>query len=304
MNVFDAAQTDELVTVRDWLRFGISQFRAANLVYGHGTTNAVDEAAYLILATLNLPIDELEPWLDARLVSDERRAVCKILQERITSRKPASYLTGEAWIQGYRFAIDDRVIVPRSYIGELMFSNLPALVGRETPPTRILDMCTGSGCLAILAALVFPSATVDGVDVSDGALAVARANVADYGLKHRIKLIKSDIFSQVPAKSYDLIVANPPYVSEIAMADFPREYRAEPPLAHAGGKDGLDLVRRILSDAGRYLAPDGLLVVEVGQTADLLEADYPRLSFMWLDTEASEREVFALPASSLTGHSI
>src|SRR5262245_55412069 len=210
----------------DWLRYAVSQFRAADLSYGHGTTNAVDEAAYLILHTLHLPIDQLEPWLDAQLLASERQALAKVIESRISTRKPASYLTNEAWIQGHSFYVDERVIVPRSYIGELLAGRLAEIVKEPDAIGQVLDLCTGSGCLAILAALAFPNASVDASDVSAAALEVARRNVRDYGLQQRISLLQSDLFAALAGRRYDLILANPPYVREEAIAAFPPEHAA------------------------------------------------------------------------------
>jgi ribosomal protein L3 glutamine methyltransferase len=291
---------DDLITVRDWLRYGVSRFNAAKLIYGHGTETALDEAAFLILSTLNLAIDDLDPWLDARLAADERRAVCDAIDQRVATRKPAPYITGAAYIQGHRFRVDERVIVPRSYIGELLATDAQTLTASEPWRIhRVLDLCTGSGCLAILAALEFPNATVDAADISSDALEVARLNVADYDLEERIRLVQSDLFKGLAGERYDIIICNPPYVTADAVAAFPPEYRAEPQLAHFGGSDGLDIVRRILKDARTHLAPGGTLIVEVGQANDALEADYPDVPFLWLDTEGSEGEVFSLPASAL-----
>ena len=296
----------ELITVRDWLRHAVTRFNAAGLAYGHGTASALDEAAFLILETLHLPIDQLEPWLDARLATPERVQVRDIIEARIAGRKPASYLTGTAYIRGRRFAVDERTIVPRSYIGELLSDLIdepeaePSPLGLAgAPVASVLDLCTGGGSLAILAALAFPHARIDAVDISKDALEVAQRNVADYGLAGRIKLAQSDLFGALAGRSFDLILSNPPYVSDESLAAFPPEHRAEPKLAHAGGADGLDIVRRILSEAGRYLDPAGTLVVEIGQARDALVAAYPGLPFLWLDTAESEGEVFALPASAL-----
>jgi ribosomal protein L3 glutamine methyltransferase len=288
-----------LLTVRDWLRYATSRFTQAGLAYGHGTASALDEAAYLILHTLHLPIDQLDPWLDARLMLDERKALEAIVAKRIATRKPAPYLTNEAWVQGHAFYVDERVIVPRSYIGELMGGGLEGVVADPDGVERVLDLCTGSGCLAVLAGLRFPEATVDASDVSGDALAVAERNVATYGLGERIELVRSDLFAGLAGRTYDLILSNPPYVSAEAVAAFPPEYAAEPVLAHAGGEDGLDLVRRILAEAGRHLTPDGTLVVEIGTGRDILQAEFPRLPFLWLDTAESEGEVFALTAKDL-----
>lgn len=293
----DAIET--LETLRDWLRYAVSRFNAAGLAYGHGTTNALDEAAFLLLHTLHLPIDTLEPWLDSRLTGAERRAVRDIIEARISSRKPAPYLTHEAWIKGHRFYVDERVIVPRSYIGELLCGDVGAWLSRPEDVGTVLDLCTGGGALAILAALAFPNATVDAVDLSTDALAVAERNVRDYGLQDRIALLQGDLFGPVASKRYDLIMSNPPYVTDTSLADFPPEFRAEPRIAHAGGPDGLAIVRRIMADAGRHLSQAGALVVEVGQGKDAVQRNWPDLPFLWLDTEESEGEVFLLEADAL-----
>lgn len=293
------AEIDDLVTVRDWLRYATSRFSAAGLVFGHGTETPLDEAAFLILSALHLPIDQLEPWLDARLTREERGQIAGLVEQRISTRKPAPYLVNAAWIKGHRFYVDERVIVPRSYIGELLEEGLPAVVADPDAIENALDLCTGSGCLAILAALAFPNAAVDAADISPDALEVARRNVAAYGLESRVALSQSDLFSALGGRTYDLILSNPPYVTTSAVAAFPPEYSAEPQLAHLGGEDGMDLVRRILEAAAVHLNPEGMLVVEVGTGRDTLETEYPDLPFLWLDTEQSEGEVFALPAAAL-----
>lgn len=294
-----------LLTIRDWLRRAVSAFSEAGLHYGHGTASALDEAAFLILETLHLPIDTLEPWLDARLTPSERKKLRAILEARVSTRKPASYLTGSAYIQGLRFRVDERVIVPRSYIGELLmagrFDDLSGNGGAGEGTARVLDLCTGSGCLAILAALRFEGASVDAVELSAGALEVARGNVADYGLADRVRLLAGDLFGPVSGERYDLIIANPPYVAAGEVAAFEPEYAAEPQMAHLGGADGLDLVRRILDQAGDHLAPGGALVLEIGTGRALLEAAYPKLDFVWLDTEESEGEVLMIEAEALSG---
>jgi len=291
---------DDLVTVRDWLRFGVSRFEAAGLVYGHGTRSALDESAFLILATLNLPIDRLDPWLEARLLRDERMRIFDVFEKRVLTRKPAAYLIGAAWIQEYRFAIDERVIVPRSFIGELILCDgLLAVIAEPDAIRRVADICTGSGCLGILAALAYPGAEVDAVDISSDALDVAARNVVDYRLEHRVQLVRSDLFSELAGRRYDLVISNPPYVRTAAVAAFPPEYQAEPTLAHLGGDDGLDVVRRILADVPHYLTANGVLVMEVGQERATLEAAFPDLPFLWLDTAESNGEVFALTASDI-----
>jgi ribosomal protein L3 glutamine methyltransferase len=289
---------DDLVTVRDWLRWGVSRFNEANLSYGHGTASAIDEAAFLILETLHLPIDALEPWLDCRLARGERRAVHDILVSRVETRKPASYLTKTAYIQGHRFAIDERVIVPRSFIGELITGGaFDALVPERDG--RVLDLCTGSGCLAILAALRFGAAGVDAVELSADAIEVAQRNIAAYEISERVTVLQGDLFAPVAGRSYDLIIANPPYVAAAEVKAFPSEYAAEPIMAHLGGADGLDLARRILAVAAAHLKPGGTLVMEIGTGRDILEAEFQRLEFVWLDTQESEGEVLMIGAQDL-----
>ncbi len=292
-----AATIETLATVRDWLRYAVSRFNTTKLAYGHGTANALDEAAFVILDTLRLPIDQLEPWLEARLLVSEREKLLDLIEARIATRKPAPYLTNSAYIRGRRFYVDERVIVPRSYIGELLDDALAAVLDNPASVESVLDLSTGGGSLAILAAEAFPAAHVDAVDISEDALAVAARNVADYGLGEQIALIASDLFAGLKGRRYDLIISNPPYVTDASLAAFPPEHRAEPSLAHAGGIDGLDVVRRILAAAPEHLTSGGALVVEVGQARDAIEAAYPELPFLWLDTEESEGEVFALKAS-------
>lgn len=287
----------ELLTVRDFIRYGVSCFNEAGLSYGHGTDNAFDEAAWLVLEALHLPVDQLEPYLDARLTAPERRAVAAILEKRVKTRKPAAYLTNKAYIQGMPFYVDERVIVPRSYIAELLVSED---LGLFEEPQTVLDLCTGSGCLAILAAHVFPFSGIDAVDLSPGALAVAKRNIAESGCAEQITIYKGDLFQPLKDKKYDLIITNPPYVDAAAMKDLPPEYKHEPKMALASGDDGLDIVRRILAESADHLTPEGGLLCEVGMGRGLLEAEYPHLEFLWLDTEASEGEVFWLTRKQLT----
>jgi ribosomal protein L3 glutamine methyltransferase len=290
-----------LITVRDWLRYAVSRFNSAELAYGHGTSNARDEAAFLILHTLKLPIDQLDPWLDARLLMSERAALRTMIETRISTRKPAPYLTHEAWAGGHAFYVDERVIVPRSYIAELIAQGLESVLPEAEDAKRVLDLCTGSGCLAILAALAYREADVDAVELSPDALEVAERNIAAYGLEDRVRLVRSDLFDGLEGRRYDLIISNPPYVSAESLAAFPPEYAAEPAMAHAGGDDGLDIVRRILAEAPAHLTPDGTLVMEIGTGRAILEAEFADLPFLWLDTEESEGEVFAMSAADLAG---
>jgi ribosomal protein L3 glutamine methyltransferase len=284
----------ELETLRDWLRYAVSRFNQAGLAFGHGTANAYDEAVYLLLHALHLPLDRLEPFLDARLSASERNEVAALLTRRIDDRVPAAYLTHEAWLGDFRFHVDERVIIPRSYIAELLADGLSPYVADRTTIKSALDLCTGSGCLAVLLAHAFGEADVDAVDISADALAVAQRNVSDYGLAGRINLIRSDLFDNLPAKSYDLIISNPPYVTAVAMEELPAEYRHEPVLALAGGDDGLDAVRTILRKAPQFMNRDGLLIVEIGQGRDAAEAAFPRMPFVWLSTPSSEDAVFLL----------
>jgi ribosomal protein L3 glutamine methyltransferase len=287
-------------TPRDWFRHAVSRFNAAGLAYGHGTTNAVDEAAFMVLEGLRLPIDSLEPFLDAKLLAEERRRLAELIDARVATRKPAAYLLGRAYIQGVPFYVDERVIVPRSFIGELLFTGLVGEGGLIESPEAVgavLELCTGGGSLAILAARLFPNARIDAVDLSTDALEVARRNISDHGLADRITLREGDLYQPLGERRYDLILANPPYVAAESLAAFPPEFAAEPRLAHAGGSDGLDVVRRILARARAYLEPDGALVVEIGQGRARLDAEFPDLPLIWLDTQESEGEVFYIRAS-------
>jgi ribosomal protein L3 glutamine methyltransferase len=285
-------------TVRDWLRFAVSRFSEAGLSFGHGTTNAYDEAAYLILHTLKLPLDRLDPFLDTALTAEEIEAVSRVLRLRVEQRVPAAYLTNEAWLGDLRFYVDERVIVPRSYIAELLRDDLSPWVKDPDSVGAALDLCTGSGCLAILLAQAFPNARVDATELSLDALEVAGKNVADYGLEDRIRLVRGDLFAGLTGP-YELIVSNPPYVNADAMAALPPEYRAEPQMALAGGRDGLDIVCRIVSDAGAHLDQDGLLVVEIGHNREALERAFPRLPFTWLETSGGDGFVFLLTGAQL-----
>ena len=280
--MFEQAQ-HELSTLRDMMRFAVSRFSEAGLFFGHGSDNAWDEAAYLLLHTLHLPIDRLEPFMDARLTGSERADVLEVIGRRISERVPAAYITHEAWLGDYRFYVDERVIVPRSHIAELLREQLSPWVDDPWAVRNVLDMCTGSGCLAILAAHAFPEAKVDAVDISPDALVVARRNVTA-GLQDA---------------SFDVIVSNPPYVNAESMASLPEEYQREPKLALASGQDGLDFVRILLKEAARHLAPKGLLIVEIGHNRDALEMAFPDTSFVWLDTSAGDENVFMLRREDL-----
>ncbi len=296
-----AASKRSLVTVRDFFRYAVRRFKAVKLAYGHGTTNAVDEAAFMVLEALHLPIHSIDPWLALRPTAAERKRLLTLIEARVALRLPAPYLLGAAYQQGVRFEVDRRVLIPRSFIGDVLGDYLRGhgtLPIRPERVRRILDLCTGSGCLAVLAALAFPKAEVDAVDLSAPALAVARRNVASHRLGDRIALHRGDLYAPVAAKRYDLILSNPPYVEAKAMALLPPEYRHEPGLALAGGADGLEFIDRIVAEAARHLTPDGGLLCEVGRGRRALERQH-RLAFLWLDTEHSEGEVFWLSRRDL-----
>jgi len=288
-----------LRTLRDVLNHGARRFELARLVFGHGTTNAFDEAAYLTLHTLRLPLHELEPHLDLRLTARQLDRILKLFERRIGERKPAAYLTREAWLGDFRFYVDERVIVPRSYIAELLRDDLAPWIAKPARIKTALDLCTGSGCLAILLAHSFRRAHIDAVDIDRNALRVARRNVAEYDLADRISLHEADLFSTLTGKHYDLIVTNPPYVTAANMRRLPREYRSEPPISLAGGNDGLTVVRALLSKAALHLNPKGLLVVEVGHNRRGVEKAFPRLPFTWLETSGGDDCVFLLSREQL-----
>jgi ribosomal protein L3 glutamine methyltransferase len=293
--------------LRDWLRYAVSRFNEAGLAYGHGATNAFDEAAFIVLEGLHLPIDRLEPFLDARLTIPERERLNDLIERRVGERKPAAYLLNRAYIQGERFYVDERVIVPRSFIGELLLGDLAGadgLIERPDEIAHVLDLCTGGGSLAILAARVFPNALVDAVDLSADALDVARRNVEEHHLADRIALHQGDLFAPLAKKRFDLIVSNPPYVDSAALAGFPPEFAWEPRLAHDGGDDGMTLVRRIVNEARERLAEDGALICEVGRGRDCVEAAFPDVAMLWLDTEESAGEVFLAWARDLPGEKL
>lgn len=292
---------NSFLTVRDFLRYAVSRFNAANLVYGHGTTNAYDEAAYLVLEGLSLPIDRLEPFLEARLLGSERERLVGLIDARVATRKPLPYLLNKAYMHGVPFYVDERVIIPRSYIGELLARDDfaggdQALIPEPDSVETILDLCTGSACLAILAAMRFENAWVDAADLSIDALDVARINVENHGLGDRISLHQGNLFAPLKGRRYDLILANPPYVARGEVDAFAPEHAAEPELAHVSGDDGFDLVRQILADAPHHLTETGMLVCEFGTGRDILAEEYPDLPFQFLDTEESQGEVFALSA--------
>lgn len=288
---------EHLKTLRDVMRYAITQFTRADLFFGHGTFTPHDEAAYLVLQGLDLPIDQLEPYLDAALLPEERLRLVGFIHERIETRKPLPYILKRAWLAGVPFYVDERVIVPRSYIAELLNTQIVStddfsIINDPYAITSVLDLCTGSGCLAILAAHTFPEAAIDAVDLSPEALAVAQINVDDCLHKDRIALYQGDLFGPLAGKKYDLIITNPPYVDAEDMTDMPQEYLHEPHMALAAGDDGLDLVNRILREAPDHLNENGIMVLELGYSAAALIEQYPDIDFNWMDTENSTGEVF------------
>lgn len=299
MSVFDAA-AQQLNSVRDFLRFTVSQFEEAKLFFGHGNNSAYDEAAYLILHTLHLPLDTLEPFLDARLLDTEKGTLLHLVQRRINERIPVAYLTNQAWQGEYEFYVDERVIVPRSFIYELLGEPLRLWIEYDELVHSALDLCTGSGALAIQMAHCYPDAVIDAVDISLDALEVAAINVENYGLQERINLIHTDLFTGID-NTYDLIVSNPPYVDAESVKQLPEEYLHEPELALGSGEDGLDVTRQIIQQAARYLNPHGVLVVEIGHNREILEQAFPELPFTWLSTSGGDGFVFLLSREQLLG---
>ena len=286
-------------TPRDLLRYAVTRFNGARLFFGHGSAEAFDEAAYLILHTLKLPLDKLDPFLDARLLPDEVLQVLSVIERRASERVPAAYITNEAWLGTYAFYVDERVIVPRSFIAELIAQQFSPWVEDPYAVSNILELCTGSGCLSIMMADVFPNALVDAVDISTDALAVAERNIRHYQLEGRVNPISSDLYENVPFKKYDMIITNPPYVNSASMASLPQEYLSEPQIALDGGADGMDLVRKIVAGAAERLTPDGILMVEIGNEYDFAEAAFGHLGLTWLTTSAGDEMVFLLTAEQL-----
>ena len=301
----------ELLTLLDFVRYAVSRFVEAKLVFAHGTTDPVAEAAFLVCEALHLHPDQFESFVTARVTAAEGKKILDLIARRVTTRKPTAYLVNKIYMRGLPFYVDERTIVPRSFIGELLDSHFGrqendeydeedgSLIGDPASIRSVLDLCTGSGCLAILASRNFPNAAIDAVDISKDAIEVATRNVGDYGLQDRLKLYRGDLFKPLGGKRYDLIISNPPYVDAQGMADLPRECRAEPKLAFDGGADGIDVVRRILDEAEAHLTPQGGLLCEIGRCRPQLEAAYPQLPLLWLDTADSEGEVFWIAAADL-----
>ncbi len=291
---------DALCSVRDLIRYGVSRFNEAKLFFGHGSDNAWDEAVYLVLFALHLPPDQLEPFMDARVLPQERERALSLIDLRCEQRLPAPYLTHEAWLQGFRFHVDQRVIVPRSPIAELLMNQLSPWISDPYEVTGILDLCTGSGCLAIIAAHQFPEAFVDATDISRDALDVAVINVAQHGMDDRLNLHHGSLYDPLPvAARYDLIISNPPYVNTTSMGKLPAEYRHEPRLALAGGDDGMDIVRTIIEQAPAHLSDEGLLVIEIGHERAFFEAAFPELEPIWLDTAEASDQILLLSRGQL-----
>lgn len=296
---------EELFTIRDWLRFTVSQFEEAEIFFGHGTDNSYDEAVWLVMSALHLPHDTLNNFLDAVITEQERKHLAHLIEQRITKRTPTAYLVREAWLRGFKFYVDERVIVPRSFIAELLDFNeegehgLQPWIEHPELINSAADICTGSGCLGILLANAFPDAAIDVIDISPDAIAVANINITNYGLQEQITAIKSDMFTALAGKTYDLIISNPPYVDAPSMAKLPTEYRNEPQLALGSGADGLDHTHTILREAANYLNDDGILIVEIGHNRDALLDAYPDLAFTWLTVESGNQYVFLLTKEQL-----
>jgi ribosomal protein L3 glutamine methyltransferase len=288
-------------TIRDLLRYAVTRFNTAKLFFGHGSSNALDEAAYLILHTLKLPLDKLDPFFDARLLPEEIDSILAVIEKRATDRIPAAYITNEGWLGTYHFYIDERVLVPRSFIAELIPEQLSPWVNDPDSVTSILELCTGSGCLSVMLADAFPNAQIDAIDISADALAVAQRNVDEYGLQDRITLIESDLYANVPAKKYDLIITNPPYVNADSMKKLPKEYQHEPQIGLEGGIDGMYFVRQILDGARKRLSKQGILIVEIGNERANAEAAFPwdKDKLTWVSTSAGEDMVFLMHADQL-----
>ncbi|MBC7787906.1 MAG: 50S ribosomal protein L3 N(5)-glutamine methyltransferase [Methylophilaceae bacterium] len=290
---------EELYTIRDWLRFSVSRFEASDIFYGHGTDNSYDEAVWLIMSALHLPMETLENFLDARITERERQHLANLIERRISEHTPTAYLVNEAWLQGFKFYVDERVIVPRSFIAELLESGLSPWIEYPEMIENAADICTGSGCLGILLAKSFPNAMIDVIDISPDAIDVANINIHNYGLEEQITALKSDMFTELKGKTYDLIISNPPYVDAPSMAQLPAEYKREPQLALGSGYDGLDHTHTILRQAAKHLNDDGILIVEIGHNREALLEAYPNVQFVWLEVSSGDEFVFLLSKNQL-----
>lgn len=292
-----------LKTIRDWLRFGVSLFNQNELFYGHGTSNAHDEVVYLILNSLNLPLHMLEPYLDAIILDDEAKLIANRFKQRVVAKIPAPYITGEAIIQGYSFYVDERAIIPRSFIPEVLLANklLPWLEPMDSVDT-VLDLCTGNGSIAVIAADYFSESKIIAADIDANALEIAKINIAKYALESQISLVQSDLWENLPPQRFDVILSNPPYVDQLRMEQLNQEYLHEPQHALSGGIDGLKFIHKILKNAAAYLHDHGILVVEMGDNRCELEAIYPELFFTWLDTESGDGIIFVLTATQLQSY--
>ena len=290
---------NELSSIRDWLRYAVSQFEDSDVFFGHGTSNAYDEAVWLIFGFLHLPHDTIENFLDAHLTSKEKKDLSFLIKKRINDKIPTAYLLNEAWLRDYKFYVDERVIVPRSLIAESLSENLYPWIDDPEKIYSALDLCTGSGCLGIMMAHSFQSAMIDLVDLSEKALQVAEINVNHYGLHDRIELIQSDLFNGLEGKKYDLIISNPPYVNQTSVDSFPMEFLKEPSMALGSGEDGLDHTIRIIHEAKQYLNDNGMLIVEIGHNKEILLKKFPKLQFQWLDVSLGNNFVFMLEKSQL-----
>lgn len=290
---------DELFTIRDWVRFAVSRFEESEIFFGHGTDNSYDEAVWLVLRALHLPMDTLDNFQDAVITQKERQHLAFLIEQRVTKRIPTAYLLREAWLQGFKFYVDERVIVPRSFIAELLPEGLAPWIEYPEMVESAVDICTGSGCLGVLLADAYPNAHVDVVDISPDAIAVCNINIANYGLESRISAVESDMFSALKGKKYDLIISNPPYVDAPSMATLPIEYRQEPQLALGSGEAGLDHTHTLLHEAANYLSDDGILVVEIGHNRDALLSAYPDVPFVWLEVSSGDEFVFLLTRHDL-----
>ena len=288
-----------LQTIRDWIRYSVSRFEQSGVFFGHGTSNAYDESVWLVMSALHLPLDTLDNFIDAKVLSEEGKQLQHLIERRVTERIPTAYLLREAWLRGFKFYVDERVIVPRSFIAELLDNSLQPWVEYPELINSAADICTGSGCLGILLADAFPDAQIDVIDISPDAIDVANINIRQYQLEHQVHAIQSDMFSALQGKRYDLIISNPPYVDAEAMARLPDEYRNEPQLALGSGTDGLDHTHTLLREAGNYLNDDGLLVVEIGHNRDALLDAYPDTPFTWLEVDAGDQFVFLLRKADL-----